>query len=101
MAELLTSSTVTTKAKTMKRIAIVAAALALGFTFSAPASAQIADASDVSAQTTIVKKKVIRHDRGRHMHRGWRHSRHHGATRSKTVIKHRGGTTIVKKKVVR
>ena len=45
----------------------------------------------------VRRKVVIRHDRG--LHRGWRHSRHYGATRSKTVIKQRGnGTTIIKKK---
>jgi len=48
---------------------------------------------------SVRRKVVIRHgDRG--LHRGWRHSRHYGATRSKTVIKHRGnGTTVVKKKI--
>jgi hypothetical protein len=46
-----------------------------------------------------VRRKVVirRGDQG--LHRGWRHSRHYGATRSKTVIKHRGNKTIVKKKI--
>jgi hypothetical protein len=79
----------------------------------APSVARATSTDAVSAQTVVKKKVVVRRggdsarrkviirrgDRG--MHRGWRHSRHHGATRSKTVIKKRGGTTVIKKKVVR
>ena len=43
-----------------------------------------------------VKKVVVRRDRG--LHRGWRHSRHYGATK-KVVIK-RSGNRVVKKTVI-
>jgi hypothetical protein len=43
-----------------------------------------------------VKKVVVRRDRG--LHRGWRHSRHYGATK-KVVIK-RTGDRVVKKTVI-
>jgi hypothetical protein len=112
----------------MKKFAL-AATLAAGLALMAPLAAGAAPASDriqlaqadVTVKKTIrangVRKKVvikrsgdtvrrkvvIRHgDRG--LHRGWRHSRHHGArhhgaTRTKTVIKHRGNKTIIKKKI--
>ena len=41
-----------------------------------------------------VKKVVLHRDNGRH--EGWRHSRHHGA--SKVVIKKGHGKTVIKKK---
>jgi hypothetical protein len=43
-----------------------------------------------------VKKVIVRRDRG--LHRGWRHSRHYGATR-KVIIK-RSGDRVVKKKII-
>jgi hypothetical protein len=46
----------------------------------------------------VVRKKIIvRHDRG--LHRGWTHSRHYGAMRSKVVVKRGPNTTVVKRKV--
>ena len=48
----------------------------------------------------VVKKKVvIRHgDRG--LHRGWTHSRHYGAMKTKSGFKKSGhGTTVIKKKI--
>jgi hypothetical protein len=101
-------------------IALAAAALAL----SVPLNAGAAQAPDrmqlAQADVTVkkvtrsggVRKKVVVKRRGdtvrrkvvirsgdRGLHRGWRHSRHYGATRSKTVIKHRGNKTVIKKKI--
>ena len=107
----------------MMKLAL-AASLAAGLALMAPLAAGAAPASDriqlaqadVTVKKTVraggVRKKVvikrsgdtvrrkvvIRHgDRG--LHRGWRHSRHHGATRTTTVIKHRGNKTVIKKKI--
>jgi hypothetical protein len=47
----------------------------------------------------VVRKKIIvRHDRG--LHRGWAHSRHDGAMRTKVVVKRGPNTTIIRKKNV-
>jgi hypothetical protein len=106
----------------MKKLAL-AASLAAGLALMAPIAAGAAPASDrmqlAQADVTVKKtirsdgsrkkvvikhrggdsvrrKVVIRHgDRG--MHRGWDHSRHHGA-RTTTVIKHHGNKTVIKKK---
>src|SRR5262245_19779660 len=104
----------------MKKLALaMAAATALAFT--APAVPGFT--SDAQAQTTVkrtttvrgdgvVRKKVvikrgdnvrrkvvIRHgDRG--LHRGWSHSRHHGAMKTVTVKRTGPHRTVIKKKTV-
>ena len=101
-------------------IALAAAAIALSTPLSAgaaqaPDRVQLAQADVTVKKVTrtdgMRKKVVVRHrgdsvrrkvvirrgDQG--LHRGWRHSRHYGATRSKTVIKHRGNKTIIKKRI--
>jgi hypothetical protein len=50
-------------------------------------------------QGDVTRKKIIvRHDRG--LHRGWTHSRHNGAMRTKLVVKRGPNTTVIRKKVV-
>jgi hypothetical protein len=95
----------------MNKLAL-AAATAAALMFSAPAFAfdgatprmQLAQA-DVKVKVKtgdhgVVKKKVvIRHgDRG--LHRGWSHSRHYGAMKTKIVKKTGHGKTVIKKKTV-
>ena len=94
----------------MKKLALAAATVA-ALAFSAPAFAfdgatprmQLAQA-DVKVKVKsgdhgVVKKKVvIRHDRG--LHRGWSHSRHYGAMKTKVVKKTGHGKTVIKKKTV-
>ena len=95
----------------MKKLALAAATVA-ALAFSAPAFAfdgaaprmQLAQA-DVKVKVKsgdhgVVKKKVvIRHgDRG--LHRGWSHSRHYGAMKTKIVKKTGHGKTVIKKKTV-
>jgi hypothetical protein len=95
----------------MNKLAL-AAATAAALMFSAPAFAfdgaaprmQLAQA-DVKVKVKtgdhgVVKKKVvIRHgDRG--LHRGWSHSRHYGAMKTKVVKKTGHGKTVIKKKTV-
>jgi hypothetical protein len=84
----------------------LAAALALGLSSpsfvrdaAAAQGAKLAQADvrvKVGGPQRSVKKVVVRRDRG--LHRGWRHSRHYGATK-KVVIK-RTGDRVVKKKVI-
>jgi hypothetical protein len=91
----------------MKTFALaLAAALALGlsspsFVGDAAAAQGLKMAqADVSVKVggprRTVKKVIVRRDRG--LHRGWRHSRHYGATK-KVIIK-RTGDRVVKKKVI-
>ena len=96
----------------MKKLAL-AAATAAALAFTAPAFAfdgaaapmRLAQA-DVKVKVKsdgdrhMVKKKVvIRHgDRG--LHRGWSHSRHYGAMKTKVVKKTGHGKTVIKKKTV-
>lgn len=97
----------------MKKLAL-AAATAAALAFTAPAFAfdgtaapgmRLAQADvKVKVKTDgdrrVVKKKVvIRHgDRG--LHRGWTHSRHYGAMKTKVVKKSGHGTTVIKKKTI-
>jgi hypothetical protein len=107
----------------MRKFALATAA-AMALAFSAPAFTAPAFAQDVKVKVksgdegmrkkvvikqrgdTVRKKVVIRHgDRG--LHRGWSHSRHYGAmktrsvgaVKSKTVIKHGPNKTVIKKKI--
>ena len=91
----------------MKRFAL-ALAMALALGLSAPSVVNEAAAAQglkvaqadvrvkVGGPRRSVKKVVVRRDRG--LHRGWRHSRHYGATK-KVMIK-RSGDRVVKKKII-
>jgi hypothetical protein len=93
----------------MKTFALaLAAAVALGlsspsFVGDAAAAQGLKMAqADVSVKVggprRTVKKVIVRRDRG--LHRGWRHSRHYGATK-KVVIKRTGDRVVTKKVIVR
>lgn len=97
----------------MKKLALAMAA-ATALMFAAPTVPGFT--SDAQAQTVVKKKVVIKRGGGDHvrrkvvvrhgdhgLHRGWSHSRHHGA-RTKVVVKKRGeghrGATVIKRKTI-
>jgi hypothetical protein len=91
----------------MKTLALaLAAALAVGLSspslVNRAAAAQGLKVAQADVRVKVggphrsVKNVVVRRDRG--LHRGWRHSRHYGATK-KVVIK-RSGDRVVKKTVI-
>ena len=95
----------------MKKLALALVA-ATTFAFTAPTFAATGSPERIQlaqADVTVKKKVVVRHrgegmrrkvviHRDRGMHRGWR-EHHHGRVVKKTVIKHRGNKTVVKKVV--